>query len=187
MSIGRKSARSYQVALGGAILSRLPCDALPDECAFVAIHDATRPLITPTLIEAGVALARETGVAVPTEPVKETIKRVRDGEIVGAVPRERLMRTQTPQFFTRPLLQEAYQRAAPDLDPPDEAALLLRVGLPISCYAGRSREPARDLSRRAARRRGVAPAQERLRRPRRQLAAGRRAGSRRIANSPAAT
>ena len=111
-------------------------DALPDECAFVAIHDASRPLITPTLIEAGVALARETGVAVPTEPVKETIKGIRDGKIVGAVPRERLLRTQTPQFFTRPLLQEAYQRAAPGLDPPDEAAVLLRVGLPISCYAG---------------------------------------------------
>ena len=111
-------------------------DALPDECAFVAIHDATRPLITPTLIEAGVALARETGVAVPTEPVKETIKRVRGGAIIGAIPRERLTRAQSPQFYSLPLLQEAYQRAAPDLEPSDEAALLLMVGLPVSCFEG---------------------------------------------------
>ena len=110
--------------------------ALPDDCALVAIHDATRPLVTPALIEAGVALARESGVAIPVEPVKETIKRVRDGKIVGAVPRERLMRTQTPQFFSRTLLQEAFQRAAQDLDPHDEAALLLSVGLPIRCYEG---------------------------------------------------
>jgi 2-C-methyl-D-erythritol 4-phosphate cytidylyltransferase len=95
-----------------------------------------RPLVTPALIEVGVALARETDVAVPTEPVKETIKRVRDGAIVGAVPRERLTRAQTPQVFTRALLQEAYQRAAPDLEPPDEAALLLMVGLPVSCFEG---------------------------------------------------
>ena len=110
--------------------------ALPDDCALVAIHDATRPLVTPALIEVGVALARETGVAVPVEPVKETIKRVRDGVIVGAVPRERLTRAQTPQVFTRALLQEAYQRAAPDLEPPDEAALLLMVGLLVRCFEG---------------------------------------------------
>jgi 2-C-methyl-D-erythritol 4-phosphate cytidylyltransferase len=110
--------------------------ALPHDCALVAIHDATRPLVTPALIEAGVALARESGVAIPVEPVKETIKRVRDGMIVGALPRERLRRTQAPQFFSRILLQEAYQRAAPDLTPPDEAAQLLSVGLPIRCYEG---------------------------------------------------
>ena len=110
--------------------------ALADECAFVAIHDAARPLVTRALIEAGVALARETGVAIPVEPVKETIKRVRDGVIVGAVPRERLTRAQMPQFFTRAVLQEAYQRTTPDLYPPDEAALLLAAGLPINCYAG---------------------------------------------------
>ena len=81
-------------------------------------------------------MAQESGVAIPVEPVKETIKRVRDGVIVGAVPRERLTRAQTPQVFTRALLQEAYQRAAPDLEPPDEAALLLMVGLPVRCFEG---------------------------------------------------
>jgi 2-C-methyl-D-erythritol 4-phosphate cytidylyltransferase len=109
---------------------------LSSDCHLVAIHDATRPLVTPALIEAGVALARETGSAIPVEPVKETIKRVRDGVIIGAVPRERLARVQTPQCFTRALLLEAYQRAAPDFDPLNEAALLLTVGLPIHCYEG---------------------------------------------------
>jgi len=110
--------------------------ALPDECSLVAIHDALRPLVTTALIEVGMALARETGVAIPVEPVKETIKRVRDGVIIGFVPRERLTRAQTPQFFSRGILQKAYQRAAPDLDPPDEGALLLAADLPIHCYTG---------------------------------------------------
>jgi 2-C-methyl-D-erythritol 4-phosphate cytidylyltransferase len=110
--------------------------ALPDECSLVAIDDALRPLVTTALIEVGVALARETGAAIPVEPVKETIKRVRDGVIIGFVPRERLTRAQSPRFYSLPLLQEAYQRAAPDLDPPDEAALLLAADLPVSCYAG---------------------------------------------------
>src|SRR5262245_25229732 len=114
----------------------LALQRLPDDCRLVAIHDAMRPLITPTLIEVGVALARATGAAIPVEPVKETIKRVRDGVIVGAVPRERLSRAQTPQVFTRALLQEAYQRATPGLNPRDEAALLLAAGLPVSRFAG---------------------------------------------------
>jgi 2-C-methyl-D-erythritol 4-phosphate cytidylyltransferase len=109
---------------------------LPDECSLVAIHDALRPLVTTAIIEAGVALARETGVAIPVEPVKETIKRVRDGVVIGAVPRERLTRAQAPQFFSRAIRQEAYQRAAPDLDPPDEVSLLLAADLQIRCYAG---------------------------------------------------
>jgi 2-C-methyl-D-erythritol 4-phosphate cytidylyltransferase len=131
--------KMIEVLLGGARRRdgvELALLTLPADCRLVAIHDAMRPLVTPTLIEAGVALARQTGVAIPTELVKETIKRVRDGVIVGAVPRERLARAQTPQVFTRALLQEAYQRAAPDLDPPDEAALLLAAGLPVSCYPG---------------------------------------------------
>jgi 2-C-methyl-D-erythritol 4-phosphate cytidylyltransferase len=102
----------------------------------VAIHDATRPLVTPALIEAGAALARTTGVAIPTEPVKETIKRVRDEVIVGAVPRERLTRAQTPQFLSRTLVRQAYQRAEPELDPPDEATLLLTLGMAVTVYAG---------------------------------------------------
>jgi 2-C-methyl-D-erythritol 4-phosphate cytidylyltransferase len=110
--------------------------AMPDTCQIVAISDATWPLLTPALIEAGAALARVTGVAVPVEPVKETIKRVRDGVIVGGVPRERLARAQAPQCFARSRIEEAYQRAAPGLDPPDEATLLLAVGLPIHCYVG---------------------------------------------------
>jgi 2-C-methyl-D-erythritol 4-phosphate cytidylyltransferase len=107
-----------------------------DECALMALHDPTRPLVTSTLIEAGVALARATGVAVPVEPVKESIKRVRDGVVVGAIPRDQLARAQTPQVFMRALLQEAFQRALSDLDPPDEAALLLRLGMTVHSYAG---------------------------------------------------
>ena len=36
----------------------------------------------------------------------------------------------------RARLLEAYQRTTPDLDPPDEAALLLKAGFPVSCYPG---------------------------------------------------
>jgi len=61
---------------------------------------------------------------------------VRGGAIIGAIPRERLTRAQSPQFYSLPLLQEAYQRAAPDLEPSDEATLLLMVGLPLSCFEG---------------------------------------------------
>jgi 2-C-methyl-D-erythritol 4-phosphate cytidylyltransferase len=44
---------------------------------------------------------------VPVVPLADTIKRVRDGQIVGTLPREELVAVQTPQAFLAPVLREA--------------------------------------------------------------------------------
>jgi len=43
-------------------------------CDYVAVHDGARPLVTPELIERGLAAARETGAAAPAVPLADTVK-----------------------------------------------------------------------------------------------------------------
>ena len=50
---------------------------------WLAIHDAARALAPPELFQRGLDAAQATGAAVPGVPLKDTIKRVTDGRVVG--------------------------------------------------------------------------------------------------------
>ena len=75
---------------------------------FVAVHDAARPLITPSLISAVVKAARSHGSAVAAEPVTDTLHRS-DGStgLVETVSRADLWAMQTPQVAGFPELSSA--------------------------------------------------------------------------------
>src|SRR4051794_34270067 len=80
-------------------------EVLDPACAFVAVHDAARPCLTPELIDAVFAAARAHGAALPGLPVADTLKRLDpDGLAVETVPRAGLVAVQTPQAFRRDLL-----------------------------------------------------------------------------------
>ena len=114
---------------------RVGIDAAGD-AAIVAIHDAARPLVTPELIERGVALARETGAALCAIPSRDTVKEV-DGDppVVRATPdRARMWLAQTPQVFDRALLLEAHGRATSAAT--DDAALVEAMGHEVRVYEG---------------------------------------------------
>jgi 2-C-methyl-D-erythritol 4-phosphate cytidylyltransferase len=83
---------------------------LSRSCRLVVIQEASRPLVTPESIRRGIQVAQEhpNCGAIAYVPVKETIKRVEGGEVVGTVPRERLALLQTPQVFPLRRLQSAY-------------------------------------------------------------------------------
>jgi 2-C-methyl-D-erythritol 4-phosphate cytidylyltransferase len=103
----------------------------------VLIHDAARPLATADLFTACAAAARTYGAAIVAVPVTDTIKRVRDGDIVETIPRSALWAAQTPQGFRRELLIDASERAdRRDLDVTDEASLLERLRHPVRIVAG---------------------------------------------------
>jgi 2-C-methyl-D-erythritol 4-phosphate cytidylyltransferase len=76
----------------------------------VVIQEASRPLVTPESIRRGIQVAQEypNCGAIACVPVKETIKRVEEGVVVGTLPRERLALLQTPQVFPVRLLQSAF-------------------------------------------------------------------------------
>jgi len=117
-------------------LARVPADV-----AFVAVHDAVRPLITPSLIDTIFAAAKRHGAVVPGVPVADTLKRVEaeTNKIVGTQPRAGLWQAQTPQVFRRDWLAEAYARRNEFPDAiTDDAQLIEALGHPVFAVQGSS-------------------------------------------------
>jgi 2-C-methyl-D-erythritol 4-phosphate cytidylyltransferase/2-C-methyl-D-erythritol 2,4-cyclodiphosphate synthase len=87
---------------------RIGLAEVPDDAAVVLVHDAARPLvppeIVPTLLE---ALGEGFEGAVPGLPVADTVKRVREGVVVGTPARDELVAVQTPQAFVASVLRSA--------------------------------------------------------------------------------
>jgi 2-C-methyl-D-erythritol 4-phosphate cytidylyltransferase len=111
--------------------------ALDPTLAWVVIHEAARPLATPALIAAALNLAQRADADVITGgPVKETVKRLRDGMVVETLPRERMARAQTPYVFSRERLLAAHASLPSERDFPDEATLALAAGLSLRVIPG---------------------------------------------------
>jgi 2-C-methyl-D-erythritol 4-phosphate cytidylyltransferase len=103
--------------------------------AFVLVHDAARPFLSPEMIGACLAAARGAGAAICVVPVADTIKRSMDGHLVrGTVSRAGLYLAQTPQCFRRDLLLRAHEGS--DVDATDDAALVEHLGEPIWLVPG---------------------------------------------------
>lgn len=110
--------------------------ALPDEVDVVLVHDAARPLVPSELVSAVVAAVRSGHVAVvPGLAVVDTIKSVDEADDVsGTIDRSILRAVQTPQGFTRTVLQQAHALA--DDDATDDAGLVERLGMPVHVIPG---------------------------------------------------
>jgi len=87
---------------------------VPNEVAFIAVHDAVRPLLSTTLIDSVFEAARAHGAVVPGVAVADTLKQVEPetNRIVGTPSRAGLWQAQTPQVFRRDWFAEAYARRA---------------------------------------------------------------------------
>lgn len=115
---------------------RAGLDALVD-CEFVAVHDGARPLVTPELIERGLAAAQETGAACCAVPVADTLKESKGEYVVRTLDRSRLWLAQTPQVFRYDLLVDAHAKAQGEAT--DDAALVEALGVKVRLYEGSSR------------------------------------------------
>lgn len=128
------------VVPGGATRAesvRCALAALPDEVDVVVVHDAARPFVPSSVVEAVVAavLAGHDAV-VPVLPVADTIKRVAaDGSVVETLDRSGLYATQTPQGFRRSVLAAAHAQDGVG-DATDDAVLVERLGLPVWTVPG---------------------------------------------------
>jgi 2-C-methyl-D-erythritol 4-phosphate cytidylyltransferase len=136
--------------------------AMPPGPAFVAVHDAARPLPGRGSVDRLLELLhaarsgagaddpshrgtpvgspeplRPAGV-VPGVPVVDTVRRV-DGDqrSRGIVDRDQLRAVQTPQLFVREALEAAHRRASLDgVEASDEAALVELAGHPVQVVPG---------------------------------------------------
>ena len=105
---------------------------------WVVVHDGARPLVTPALIEAGLAAACETGAAACAVPVQDTVKEVDEGGLVRkTLDRERLWLVQTPQVFRYDMLRDAHRRGRAYAT--DDASLVEALGQRVRLYVGSRR------------------------------------------------
>jgi 2-C-methyl-D-erythritol 4-phosphate cytidylyltransferase len=104
---------------------------------WVVVHDGARPLVTPELIERGLAAARETGAACCALPVPDTVKEAGEGFITRSLDRSRLWLAQTPQVFRYDLLVEAHRKAQGEAT--DDASLVEALGVKVKLFEGSPR------------------------------------------------
>jgi 2-C-methyl-D-erythritol 4-phosphate cytidylyltransferase len=145
--VGELAGHDLGVVSGGATRAQSVANALEAVgTAYVAIHDAARPLLTAELVEALVADLDANGDAagvIAAAPVNDTIKRAaapasgrldidsasnRPLAIEATEDRSRLWRAQTPQVFRTDRLREALEAAERPEDATDEAMLVEAAG-----------------------------------------------------------
>ncbi len=104
----------------------------------VAVHDAARAAVPPSLVARVVEAAAIDGGAIAALPVVETLKEgTADLHVARTVPRERLYRAQTPQCFRVDVLVRAVRKAAEErFSGTDEASLVERLPAPIRIVLG---------------------------------------------------
>ena len=108
----------------------LLCEEDPE--TVVLVHDGSRPLVTPGLVDRVVQAAlgedRPDGV-VPATHVSDTIKVERDREVVKTLDRTELRAVQTPQAFRLGLLRRLHEASDDYLGAAtDDASLVEREG-----------------------------------------------------------
>lgn len=111
-------------------------EKLAPEIDTVAIHDAARPCLATVWIDRVFEAGARTGAAILATPVTGTLKRVgADHVITATVDRTGLWEAQTPQVFSRSLLERAYASAGASAAT-DEASLVEAIGHPVTVVPG---------------------------------------------------
>ena len=113
------------------------------DVAWIAVHDAARPLISQGLIDSVFAAAVEHGAAVPAMPVHLTVKQAAGplpARVIKTLPRHELWAMQTPQVMRRESLKKAYGSCPMPLNQvTDDVQLLELAGNEVWLVAGEER------------------------------------------------
>lgn len=104
-----KDCKKVQIIEGGATRQESVFNGLrADECDYVLIHDAARPMISTDLINLAIEeVISKKALTVATKTI-DTIKEVQDGKIIRTIDRSKLYNTQTPQAFQYDLIKDAH-------------------------------------------------------------------------------
>jgi 2-C-methyl-D-erythritol 4-phosphate cytidylyltransferase len=109
--------------------------AVPDDAEIIVVHDAARPLASPSLFTTVVEAVRLDGAScvIPVLPVSDTLKRTSGGLVVSTVDREGLVTVQTPQAFAAATLREAHRDGGLTTD---DAGLVEQMGVAVRTVPG---------------------------------------------------
>jgi 2-C-methyl-D-erythritol 4-phosphate cytidylyltransferase len=135
---GREGVR---VVAGGATRTASSWAALDaaGDAEVIAVHDAARPFVPPSLFQRCVAIASAEGSAAAGLPLADTVRRANEaGAAREEIEREGLWAAQTPQVFRRDLLEKT-RAAVGDRSFSDDAAAVVAAGLPVKMVPGERR------------------------------------------------
>ncbi|MFH1748420.1 MAG: 2-C-methyl-D-erythritol 4-phosphate cytidylyltransferase [Planctomycetota bacterium] len=115
---------------------RAALEQVDPEAELICVHDAVRPCVLESWIDAVFEEAGKSGAAILAAPLTGTIKRVADsGAIDSTVPREGLYEAQTPQVFRKDVLLKAYSDLPEGVVPTDDAAVVEQSGHAVTVVA----------------------------------------------------
>ncbi len=114
---------------------------LPEAVDVVLIHDAVRPFVRMSSVEQVIDETRRSGAASLALPITDTVRRIKavDGQVCfgDTVPREQLVRIQTPQGFRTSWLREAHEKAEQEgWQATDDVHLVQKMGHTVHAVPG---------------------------------------------------
>ena len=124
----RKIFKDYQnvkIIVGGATRQESVKLALRilDDCSFVLIHDAARPLITQDVVIKCIEAAKKHGGAIVGVKTTDTIKQINSDKIIqNTLKRDNLINVQTPQVFQYNKIRDFHEKYS-DSSFTDDSAL----------------------------------------------------------------
>ncbi len=123
---------------GESVLNAL--EVLPQETAWVLVHDAARPLVTPGMVKKLLAARDRNDALTLAIPVTDTVMRSGKSMIVDkVVERHRLYAIQTPQLMRYKMLLGYHRRAKKaGLEFSDDTGLFLKYGGKVKLVEGKS-------------------------------------------------
>jgi 2-C-methyl-D-erythritol 4-phosphate cytidylyltransferase / 2-C-methyl-D-erythritol 2,4-cyclodiphosphate synthase len=123
-------------AIGGATRRESVANGLAAiDAERVLVHDAARPFVPRRVIDALLAALEAHAGALPALPLADTLAR---GEAVlgETVPREGLVRVQTPQAFRTATLLEAHRAWPAEREATDDAQMVRAIGHDVALVPG---------------------------------------------------
>lgn len=105
------------------------------DAARVLIHDAARPFVPGAVIDRLLEALDQAPGAVPVLPVADTL--ARGGAALGdVVPRDALVRVQTPQAFDVAAIRHAHREWDARVEATDDAQMLRAIGMDVAMVEG---------------------------------------------------
>lgn len=102
--------------------------ALDPALSLVAIHDVARPFVSEAVIRRSLLAAAGGACALAALPATDTVKEISGDTVVRTVDRSTLVLAQTPQVFTRSVLDALHAADWTGRTPTDEASMAEALG-----------------------------------------------------------
>lgn len=134
----------HRVIAGGscrAESAKLGFLAVPKETTHVAIHDGARCLITEEDISRVARAAYISGAASAVTLIADTVKNVKDGQIFGTAPRDKMVFAETPQIFSFDVYKSALVGASDISLVTDDNMLVENIGHKITAVVLENENP----------------------------------------------